>query len=169
MSRIIEDKLEPLDGYLAKIIRDTVNGWYTLEVGLPKDWVYKQTNAIACDEVVKSKDGVLLKIYPKNNDIIIDDLIEFVRLIISTNEKIAQKEEEFKESINSIKKDLEERAKKFYEELDKMKEISFNEFDEKVSQNEIRDNVEDKTKESTSIPKKRGRKPKKVKLPDSDE
>jgi len=187
---IVENILKPLDGYLAQIKRNTINGWYEIEVGLPKDWVYKDTALIAYDEIVKNKDGVLLKIYPKKDSIYIDDLIEFVRLIIETNEKIVEKEMEFKETINQVKKDLEEQTNKvkkdleektkiFYDELDKMKEISFNEFDEKLNETtKNKDDIEtseiieekDNTTDSKIVPtKKRGRKPKKVKLPDDGE
>ena len=171
---IVENILEPLDGYLASLKRNTIEGWYELEVGLPKDWVYKETNLIECKVIIKSDDGVLVKVAPKEKGITVDDLIDYVQLIVETNERIESKEQEFKESITQVKKDLEEKAKKFYEELDKMKEITFTEFDEKLNQHELsikekKDVKEDDKKESsTPVKKKRGRKPK-IKLPDDDE
>jgi phenylalanyl-tRNA synthetase alpha subunit len=121
----IESILESVNGYLLSIKRNTVNGWYELEVGIPKKWVFGETNDVKCETLNESAEGKLLKISPKHDKIIIDDLISFVDAIILTNEKIAEKEKQFTDKMEEMKGVLEKEAKKFYEELDELKENSF--------------------------------------------
>jgi len=129
----IEEKLQPLSGYLISIKRNTVKGWYELEVGIPSDWIYKSNEQIECEAKKKTDVGHLLTISPKNDNITIDDLIDFVKLIIETNSKIREREKEFNNKMNKVKEDLENEAKKFYKELDELKEKSFNNFDVNVN------------------------------------
>jgi hypothetical protein len=126
---LIHNKLKPLEGYLISIEIDTINGWYELKIGIPKNWVYKENSNFKIEEVLKSEDGIILKVTPKNNDVVIDDLIDFVLLIIDTNFKIVEKEKEFESKINEIKKQLEDQAKSFYKDIDEMKEKSFSVFE----------------------------------------
>lgn len=124
----IEETLKPLEGYLISINRDTVNGWYTLQIGLPKDWVYKDNNLIECTVAQKAENGILLVISPKEEGVTIDDLVDFVLLIMETNSKIAEKEKEFTDRMNEVKQKLEEQAKAFYGELDDLRKHSFENF-----------------------------------------
>ena len=122
----IELALEPITGYLLSIKRNTVNGCYELEIGIPSGWVYDEDNDnITCEETNKSDAGKLIKISPKNEDVIIDDLIDFVEIIIDTNNRIAEKEKQFTDKMQEMKNVLEIEAKKFYKELDDLKEKSF--------------------------------------------
>jgi len=121
----IEAALHSIDGYLLTISRDTINGWYELQVGLPARWVYDENNKISCEAINEADAGTLVKIAPRTHEIVIDDLIAFVQAIIVTNEKIAKKEKQFTDKMESMKGKLEEEARKFYTELDELKEKSF--------------------------------------------
>jgi hypothetical protein len=145
--------------------RDVNKGWYFLEIGIPKKWVIKGTSLINIKKIIESEDGVLYEIIPKDENLIVDDLYEFVDLVVQTNQEIEKRELEFKESINQVKKDLEDKAKKFYDELDKMREKSFSKFENTI---ETEKKVVKSIKKTTTTPKKRGRKPKTISLPDTE-
>lgn len=121
----IESILEPISGCLSSITRNTVNGWYELEIGIPKNWVFNENNEIGIEVISEIDEGKLLKIFPKNAEVVIDDLILFVNVVVNTNKKIAEKEEEFKAQMEEMKKGLEKKASDFFKELDELKENSF--------------------------------------------
>jgi hypothetical protein len=143
--KTIELALQPITGYLISISRNTVSGWYELEVGIPKGWVFDENDEIKCEVLTKTDAGSLVKISPKNADAVIDDLVAFVEVILETNKKIADKEKEFTDKMEEMKGKLEKEAKKFYEELDELRQNSFK---------KNNDNFVEKRKET------RGRKPK---------
>lgn len=145
MMKQIELALQPIDGYLISITRDTVNGWYVLQVGIPNNWVFDDNNNVGCEVLAESDEGKLIKISPKKGGVAIDDLVLFVKVIIKTNEMIAEKEREFTETMEAMKGELENKAKTYYEELDRLREESF-----KKQQRELAGN-------SVSPTKKRGR------------
>ncbi len=121
----IESALKPIEGYLISLTRNTQKGWYFLTIGIPKGWVFTENDEISCTVIEKLEGGNIIEIAPKNKNIVEDDLVNFVEIIIETNEKIAQKEREFTDEMQEMKKMLEEKAKKFYEELDELKDNSF--------------------------------------------
>ena len=121
----VESILEPISNCLSSITRNTINGWYELEIGIPKNWVFNENNEIGIDVINEVEEGKLLKIFPKNSEVVIDDLILFVNIVVNTNKKIAEKEEEFKAQMEEMKKGLEKKAKDFFLELDELKENSF--------------------------------------------
>jgi len=123
--KTIEAALEPITGYLISISRDTINGCYELQVGIPNNWVFDENEEVKCEVLSKADVGKLIKISPKGNDVVIDDLITFVEVIIETNKKIAEKEKQFTDKMEEMKSLLEKEAKKFYEELDELKDNSF--------------------------------------------
>ena len=123
--KTIELALQPITGYLISIRRNTINGWYELEIGIPKNWVYDENNEVKCDVLEQSETGKLINISPKKSDIVIDDLITFVEIIIETNERIAEKEKQFTDKMQEMKDQLEKEAKKYYQELDELRENSF--------------------------------------------
>lgn len=123
--KTIDLALQPVTGYLISITRNTKNGWYELEMGIPKNWVYDETDEISCEILNESETGKLVNVAPKNDDILIDDLITFLKIIILTNEKIAEKQLEFESKMQEMKVSLEAEAKKFYKELDELRENSF--------------------------------------------
>jgi len=121
----IDQALAPISGYLISITRDTVNGWYELQVGIPNNWVFDDNNDVECEILAEAEEGKLIKVSPKKTGVVIDDLILFVKVIIKTNQMIAEKEREFTETMEAMKGELENKAKAYYEELDKLREESF--------------------------------------------
>lgn len=132
--KIIEKALKPVDGYVSTFKRNTQEGCWELEVGLPKGWVYDENDKIGCETIIDNDLGVLIRVYPKDSeDIVIDDLVSFVKIIITTNKKIAEKEKEFTERMSEMRGVLENEAKKFYTELDELKENSFKSITDKYN------------------------------------
>ena len=123
--KTIELALESTTGYVNSFVRNTAEGWWEVEIGLPKGWVYDENNKIGCEIVFENEIGKLIRVFPKKKDVVIDDLIAFVEIIILTNEKIAEKEKQFKDKMQEMKGLLEKEAKSFYQELDELKENSF--------------------------------------------
>lgn len=133
--KTIELALEPITGYLVSIKRNTVNGCYELEIGLPAKWEFGDNDEIKCEVLIQNDDGKLVKISPKNSDIVIDDLVAFVEIIIHTNGKIVEKEKQFTDRMQEMKGMLEKEAKKFYEELDELKISSFRNINDAFQKN----------------------------------
>lgn len=127
--------LEPVNGYLLSITRNTIKGWYEIEVGLPSTWVFDENNKINCELLNENDAGKLIKISPKKNDVLIDDLISFVEIIIHTNKKIAEKELQFSNKMQEMKGLLEKEAKTFYKELEEIKINSFKNINESFAKN----------------------------------
>ncbi len=142
--KTIEAILEPITGYLISIVRNTQEGWYEMEIGIHKGWVINDNASISCEVINESDNGKLIRIAPKDDSVAIDDLVDFVLIIIDTNRKIAEKEEEFTNKMVEMKKNLEEQAKKFYEELDALKDNSFKNIGENFTKNLQGENAGDK-------------------------
>ncbi|MFW6246567.1 MAG: hypothetical protein ACOC22_00125 [bacterium] len=122
---VVENELKRVEGHLISMSRNPMKGWYEIEVGVYKSWVFDNNKDIECKIIAEDDDGKLLKISPKNNKVTVDELIRFVELIIETNERIAEKEREFAKEMEKMKELLEEKAKSFYTELDSLKDSSF--------------------------------------------
>ncbi len=155
---VVEKELKKIGGNLISIVRDIENGWYYLEIGIPKTWVYNSNKDVKCTIAQELDGGDIIKIEPKRKQVIIDDLFLFVQKIIQTNEQITKRENEFKEKMENMKKRLEKDAEKFYEELEDLKKTAF----EQIDDNTV--SVEEETDEpvvKTITQKKRGRPPKK--------
>jgi len=171
----IEAALKPSDGKINTFKRNTIEGWWEIEVGLPSSWVFDENSNIGCEIIFENDLGKLIKIYPKNHDIVIDDLVTYVDVIIKTNEKIAEKEKQFTDKMQDMKDMLEKEAKKFYTELDELKENSFKknntEFDKEL--NSKADNkpiisVESDKTEEPKVVKKRAPRKKKITTEEKD-
>ena len=157
--KTIENILEPITGYLISITRDTLKGWYVLEVGIPKGWVFDENKEIRCDVLSENNNGRLIKISPKKTNIAVDDLIGFVEIIIKTNAKIAEREKQFADKMANMKKTLEEEAKQFYRELDELKENSFK---------NLNDKFEKSLSEGKEVKKSTRGRPRKTSVKDSE-
>jgi len=131
MVNIIDSALKPISDYLISVTRNTENGWYELQVGIPNKWVFENNAEVECEVLNESDLGKLIKVAPKKTKILIDDLVRFVEIIITTNERIAEKEKEFTDKMEEMRERLEEEAKKFYTELDELKDTSFQKAGEK--------------------------------------
>jgi hypothetical protein len=145
--------LQPVEGHLISITRNTINGWYEIEVGLPSSWVFDENNEIKCEILAEDKTGKLIKLSPKNQNIVIDDLITFVEIIINTNKKIAEKEEEFKLQMEEMKKGLEKKASAFFKELDELKENSFKKINDNFVKNIHKSDEDEKKIRKSKQPK----------------
>ena len=159
----IQAALAPTDGYITSFVRNTVEGWWEIEVGLPASWVFDENTKIGCEVVMENDMGKLIKVYPKTEDVVVDDLLAFVEVIIKTNEKIAEKEKQFTDRMEEMKGLLEKEAMKFYEELDDIKENSFKKNNEKFDKD--LDNTKTTTKKTTSEKPKAPRKPRAPRTP----
>ena len=94
IDKILKEK--GVDGYILTINRNPEFGYYELEVGIPKTWVYQKTDIIDFEVIAETEKNILLHIFPLQQDVVvIDDLIEFVSLIISTNEKILRMQQQY--------------------------------------------------------------------------
>jgi hypothetical protein len=147
----IHKALNGIDGYLISVERDVEIGNYTLQVGLPKKWAFDGNDKIECEVLEESSVGKVVRIAPLDDDIVIDDLINFVSVIVKTNNRIAEKEKEFSDKMDEMKNSLENEAKKFYEELEELKENSFRKINDKFL-NDLDD--DDKPKRGRGRPRK---------------
>ena len=125
MTNTIDSALQPISEYLISVSRNTTNGNYELQVGIPNKWIFDDNAEIECEVLKESDVGRLIKVAPKKSKIIIDDLVRFVEIIIMTNERIAEKEKEFTKEMENMRGILEKKANKFYEELDELRDTSF--------------------------------------------
>jgi len=133
MNKPINELLTPLHGYLLSIERDVDNSTYIINMGIPASWTYKSTNVIESEVVGTSDKGTLLKIFGKNENVVVDDLIEYCRIIIETNERIHKMQLEFDKKMEEMKEKLIHEQRTFLDELDEMKDKSFHEIEEKVT------------------------------------
>ena len=163
----IEKSLEPVTGYLYQIFRNVETEKYEIIGGIPPTWVFKSTNKIICEELNKTENGLLIRIYSNDKNVDLDDLIEFFIKIIKINENIAEKEKIFATELEKMKNEIENRIKNFYEELNKLKENSFK------SDGIVNDNInsENENKENTNVDdagKQRQSRKSKINTQDSD-
>lgn len=154
---VVNNTFKSIEKYFLLMEMDTVNGWYTMEIGLPKGWIYKSNDLIDCEVTLKNDVGFILKILPKKDNITIDDLIRFVSVIVETNSKITEVYEQFKEEVA-------QKGKMISDMIDQLKEKSFEIFDDKA--NELKNKKEPTNNKSTKTKSiKRGR-PRKKELDD---
>lgn len=159
MDTVIHDRLKLVTGNLFSIIRDTENGTWFIEVGIPNTWEIGDNDDIDCETIGETESAKLIKISPKHEDVIVDDLILFVEVIIGINKEIAEKEKEFSQEMERKKKEMDEKIKSFYIKLEEHKQNSFKslkkqiqlEIDEKKSEmkNEMEVGVENAVKKTT--------------------
>jgi hypothetical protein len=155
MEKIIIHKiLENLNGYLISINRNFETEMYELEVGFKKNWVFKSNDNIECSVEKETDSGSLVIISGKHDEVVIDDLVQYVNKVIETNKKITEMQERFEEELKRKKEQLEEEVFKFQEEIDKYKDTSLStQYDEDVDEDdeeevkEIKKTTNKKTKE----------------------
>jgi hypothetical protein len=128
--KVINKALENIDGYLISIKRNVDTGMYELEVGFRKNWVFKSTDDIECEVITETDNGTLLTINGKHDEVVIDDLIDFVNKVIETNKKITEMQEKFEEELQKKKEELANEIMKFEETIEKYKDSSFEDEEE---------------------------------------
>lgn len=167
-NNLIENVLKPLDGHLISIVRDTMNGWYEIKFGIPASWVYDESNDdIACVVESSTDKGILLKVHPKKEGVVIDELFKYLNNLMNVNQIIKEKENEFLEKMKEHKTVIEQEKDKFDEEIDDLKLNAFKSKSNENSEDETKNESSSSTKEvKTTTTKKtgtRGRKPKTTK------
>lgn len=143
---VIENALDPIGGYFISLTRNTMKGWHEIEIGIPSNWVFDDNDDIKCEIINQVDEGKFIKVSPKEYGVSADDLVAFIEVIIQTNERISAKEREFTDKMEQMKAQLEKEAKKFYEELDELKEKSF-----KQGQVPVKINLEEKKKSKKEL------------------
>jgi len=123
--KVVYNALSRISSNLISITRNTENGWYEFEIGIPATWAFKNTSEITCEILTENPVGKILRISPVVDTILIDDLIDFVSLIIETNQKIVEKENAFYKTIEDIKQMVDEKLSSHKKELEILKESSF--------------------------------------------
>jgi hypothetical protein len=130
MGKTLDKILKKLDGYLVSIERNLDTDMYELKVGFRKNWVYKSTDDIECDVVIEAETGSVAIISGKHEEVIIDDLVDFVNKVIDTNKKITQMQEEFEDKLEEQKQLIADQILQFEEEIEEMRETSFKDEEE---------------------------------------
>ena len=148
--KVLEKILKNLDGYLISIKRNIETGKYELEIGIPINWIFKSNDLVECEVLHESDKGTLAKVKSIKDDVGIDDLVNYVNVIVQTNKSIEKKREEFNKQLEEEKKKLEEDIISFEEEIQSMQEKSFllinneNDFEEEDEQEEVLKKIKDK-------------------------
>jgi hypothetical protein len=122
---VINDLLEPLNGYLFNIERNYEMGRYEVQIGIPKNWTYENGNKISCEVLRENEKGFLIKIFSEHEDVYIDDLIVFGEKIVSINKKLEEEKLEFDKFLEAKKISLENEVKEFYDKMEKTKLNAF--------------------------------------------
>ena len=99
----INEKLEPIVSYLISINRNVENGWYELELGIYGSWIYSSDDRVDCVLINEFEQGKIIRLIPKNEDIIVDDLVTFASGLITFNEEIAERKRKLNEEIENLK------------------------------------------------------------------
>jgi len=142
MNKPVNNKFEPISEYLLKIERNTENGWYEIEIGIPNNWKIKENDDIECMVMKELDFAKLIKMKPKHENVLIDDLLEFSKIVVETNKKIAEKEEKFIEEMKNKKVELENMFSEFYKKLEEEQEKAFEGVVNELGQDDDEDIVE---------------------------
>lgn len=121
---VVQEALKPIEDYLISTTRNTIEGWYEIEIGIPSQWAISSNSIISCTIIEENEVGKYVKITPLSPEADIDRLYAFVELVIKVNEKISEKEALFEKRKQEMKKMFEDEALEFYKELDDMKELT---------------------------------------------
>jgi len=121
---------------------------FEIQLGILPDWTYIIENSII-DVIVlgESIKGKIIKIVPKNDTVIVDDLIAYAKAIIMTNKEKEKKEIELKEKLENMKLMFESELKNFQEEIKNSQKDIFN----SLLTSSTKDNDIDSSKETTTV------------------
>lgn len=122
----IQKAFEKLEGRLLSLERNTTKGYYELKVGLPSTWIYETNDDIDVEVIVETENGVLLLLSPTNDEVTLDDMIDYINIVIDANEEIARKEEEFLKKMEKVTESLKAEKESFYESLEEFRKKRFN-------------------------------------------
>ena len=117
----VSEKLKPIDGYVLRIERNTENGYYEVVVGIPINWEYITSKTIMSDLLNETENGKIYKVYSKDEDIVIDDLFDYISEIVKSNEQIEQIQRELEDELANKRKKLEAELAMIYETFENKK------------------------------------------------
>ena len=140
--RTVERILSKLDSYLYTIKRDTKNGWYVVEIGIPASWTYKSNSKIECKELGGNEKSILVQINPLDDNVSIDSLLEFAIQVVNNNKKIEKMREDFELKMNDIKVKLNEEYEKFEDEIENIEDNLFDKEETKTKKVEVKEETE---------------------------
>lgn len=144
--------LSKLDSYLYTIKRDTVKGWYVLEVGVPSSWTYKSTSKINCEETGSTEKMCMIQINPnEDSDITIDELLVFAVQIVDNNKRIEKMREDFESKMLEIKEKLAEEYEKFEVEIEGVEDNLFDEKTKKTLKVDNKEKAKTENKEKVKV------------------
>ncbi len=152
---VIQDKLKPIFNYLISIEWNIEKEWLELIIGLPKEWEYKENKSIKCESFDETDVGRYMRLSPKNETVVVDDLVDYVEIIIKVNNEIEQKQKEFAKEMEEMKLAFQQKITDFYDTLDQEKKKSFeliiNDVDEKKQQKPTSRGTTKKSEKTTGI------------------
>lgn len=121
----LEKLFHKLEGKLSSIKRDTEIGRYTVEVAFPINWEYDENDDIAIEKLIETEEGVLLSLKPKSDTIVLDDLVEFINIIVETNEQLEEMKKKYDALLEEEKRILREKHENFKKEMENVKKERF--------------------------------------------
>lgn len=145
---MIDVYFERVNNYLISIVNNTISGFYEFEVGIPNEWYMKSNSKVECELIVNVEDeGKIYKIAPKNSDVKISEIFEFIDKTIKTNIKIADMEKTFNDKVTSDKERIKNEVNEFYGKISKLREESFDKMDDDEAVDTIMSEIEKLTNE----------------------
>ena len=122
MEGIVQEQLEKIKEYLISIENYYENDGWILKIGLPSKWVVNNNELINVSMVTEMDEGKIISIRPMGDNVTIDVLLEFVMLIIQTNQAIIDKQKEFELEIKKMENEIAEKTKGYFSEISKLGE-----------------------------------------------
>ena len=84
----LESILHPISSNFVLLTRNPMRGWFELQIGIPNNWAFSANDEIDVEIINETEVGKVIKIFPKNDNLVVDDLVLFAEIIINTNKKI---------------------------------------------------------------------------------
>ena len=135
MANTLENILGKLEGYLMSISRNIETGKYELEVGFRKNWVFKSTEDIECEVTIEGDTGSMVIISGKHDEVLVDDLVDYVSKVIETNQRITDMQAEFDKQLEDKKKEIEDQILEFDEKIEEYKNSSLDSINQEDEKN----------------------------------
>lgn len=140
MEGIVQEQLEKVKEYLISIENDYETDSWVIKVGLPAKWVVNNNDLINISIITEMNEGKIISIRPISPNITIDVLLEFISLIIKTNQAIIDRQKEFALEVKKMEEEIAEKTKGYFNEINKLG----------ASQAEILSDTTNLTKESST-------------------
>jgi hypothetical protein len=130
MSSNINDKFKKIETYLIKITNDFDKGVFVFQVGFPEKWFYKSNEHVECQKIANIEQegesaGFIIEIFPKKEDIYIEEVVNFIVKTVETNNRIAEMEELFMEKMKTEKQKMLKEVEEFSSQIENFRMSSF--------------------------------------------